>query len=307
METALPSTREQQLRADSALILLFLWLISTMGLWFFAFYSLPSEAPDWIRRAQVACFGSNESGLPGPAGWMLLVLSPLMLLGALCIALGTELRSAIDRLRTNPTTRFAAWLAAALVIVECYWVGSSIYSRLNLPSEDLAAVGAQQLPLGYPRGASPAPNFTLIDQFGAPQSLASLRGMPVLLSFVFAHCQTVCPTLVKTVEAAAGELPKGQVVSLFITLDPWRDTPAALPGLAQKWELPEGSYVLSGTPDEVNAVLDAYGVPRERDLKSGDVVHPALVHVIGPKGDLAYSFNAPPVAWLKEAVSRTLR
>ena len=62
--------------------------------------------------------------------------------------------------------------------------------------------------------------------------------------------------------------------------------------------------VLSGAIDEVERVLDAYEVPRERDEKTGDVVHPGLVHVLNPSGEIVYTFNNPPTKWLTSAVRK---
>ena len=46
--------------------------------------------------------------------------------------------------------------------------------------------------------AEPAPPFELVDQDGAPRSLASLRGKTVLLDFIYANCPGPCPILTGT-------------------------------------------------------------------------------------------------------------
>ena len=51
------------------------------------------------------------------------------------------------------------------------------------------------------------------------------------------------------------------------------------------------AYVLSGPVEEVQAVLDAWEVPRERAEQSGEVVHPALVYVVDADGSLAFATN----------------
>ena len=90
----------------------------------------------------------------------------------------------------------------------------------------------------------------------------------------------------------------------LVTLDPWRDTPAALPELSSRWSLPAGSKVLSGDPGAVCRLLDSLGVARERDLKNGDVSHVPLVMIVDARGRIAYRFNKPPVDWIVEAVRR---
>jgi cytochrome oxidase Cu insertion factor (SCO1/SenC/PrrC family) len=76
---------------------------------------------------------------------------------------------------------------------------------------------------------------------------------------------------------------------LIVTLDPWRDTPARLPALAQQWRLTGDDAVLSGEVAEVEAALDRWDVPRARDDASGRVDHPALVYLVDASGRIAYA------------------
>lgn len=286
--------------------LLVSWILATMGLWLFAFYEVPTEAPDWVRRAQIACFGSDESGLPAVSGWMLLVLSPAMFLAALVLALGDEVDGALRSVRTAGIIRrlLCAGLVVALV-TQAGWVANVVYTRQVLAAELVKVDLQEHLPSDYPRIAEKAPLFTLTDQHGKEISLATLTGKPVLITYVFAHCRSVCPALVTTVSGAARQLGESRVNALFITLDPWRDTPGALPGLAARWEMSEPHLsLLSGEPANVLTVLDEFKVPRQRDEGTGDVAHPALVHVLAPDGTIAYAFNNPSVPWLIEAVDR---
>lgn len=285
--------------------LLIAWWIATLSLWIFAFYEIPDGADDWIRRAQVACFGSDESGMPGAAGWMLLTLSPLALLGAIVLALGGDVRRFVVGLREAPFGRSLKVAIASVTIGVALWVGTSIEARLSQRSIIVLADVNQPLPQSYARGTKPAPDFRLINQHGVSTQLSSLRGRPVVLSFIFAHCQTVCPSIIKSIQRSTADLAPGSASVLFVTLDPWRDTPASLPRLASLWKMGPQMFVLSGSPAEVNAVLDAYEVPRTRNANNGDVVHPALVSVIDRNGALAYSFNNPSPEWLGEAIRRT--
>jgi cytochrome oxidase Cu insertion factor (SCO1/SenC/PrrC family) len=92
---------------------------------------------------------------------------------------------------------------------------------------------------------------------------------------------------------------------LLVSLDPWRDTPAALPAIAKSWRLPSHMRVLTARrPEHLLAAADAYGVPHERDPKTGDISHPALVFVVDGDGRLAYTFNNPSAAWVSEAIAR---
>lgn len=115
----------------------------------------------------------------------------------------------------------------------------------------------------------------------------------MLLTFAFGHCESVCPAVVHQAGEAVRVLKERQgeqAPTLWVvSLDPWRDTPSRLPQLHAQWMLPEGARALSGDPADVNAFLDALGVPRERDLTSGDIVHPTLLFLIDRAGRIAFA------------------
>jgi cytochrome oxidase Cu insertion factor (SCO1/SenC/PrrC family) len=46
--------------------------------------------------------------------------------------------------------------------------------------------------------------------------------------------------------------------------------------------------VLSGAPEVVERVLNAWRIPRARNERTGALSHPSLVYVIGPDGRIAY-------------------
>ena len=134
------------------------------------------------------------------------------------------------------------------------------------------------------RPGTPAPPLVLVDQHGARFDLASMRGTPVLVTFAFAHCEVVCPTVVQEVRAARRDAGAARMPMVIVTLDPWRDVPARLPHMARDWQLTEGDRVLSGTVEEVNAALDAWRVPRSRDTSTGEVAHATVVLVVDAQG-----------------------
>jgi cytochrome oxidase Cu insertion factor (SCO1/SenC/PrrC family) len=83
----------------------------------------------------------------------------------------------------------------------------------------------------------PAAEFALADHDGRPVSLRSYRGAPVLLFFGYTHCPDVCPlTLDKLTRALrTGGRRTRDVRILLVTLDPERDTPAALKAYAARF------------------------------------------------------------------------
>jgi protein SCO1/2 len=230
---------------------------------------------------------------------MLLVLAPTSFLVAILVLWGPELPASLRRAGRTVRGRGVFALIALVVIVEGGWVFRKIGAARAVTAWSGAQAIEVELPAEYPRNAAVAPGFHLVDQHGREVSLERFKGQPVVLTFVFAHCETLCPLIVETVK----RVTPGAV--LLITLDPWRDTPSTLPAIAARWALPENFHVLSSRrADEVLGVIEAYGVPVERNEKSGDIVHPALVFLIDAEGRLAYTFNNPSAAWIREGLAR---
>jgi protein SCO1/2 len=283
---------------------LLIWVAATLFWWAFAFAPLPSAPPPWLAAARAACFGASASGLPDAAGWMMLTLAPAMLLIAIVVLWGREVRSALAAtLRARPGRVLIAVLAL-VAGAQAAWVASRIVTAARIEGIAITPASASaRLAPDYPRQHLPAPDFALVDQHGVPLGPGALRGRPIVLTFVFAHCATLCPVVVETVkQATAGTDPP---VVLLVTLDPWRDTPSSLPALAKRWSLPPHAHILSAAraPD-VLAVAGAYAVPFERNETTGDIAHPPLVFVIDRDGRLAYTFNNPPVEWIAQALVR---
>jgi len=285
-----------------ALVLL-LWLASTLLWWAFAFTPLPSEPPEWLSAARHACFGSADNGLPATHGWMLLVLGPASFLLGIVALWGPELPAALARAVRGRAGQCVVAVLALAVAFEGAWVVRKIEAARAVSAWAQAIHDEGTLPADYPRQTAPAPEFALVDQHGATLSLGRLKGRPVVLTFVFAHCQTLCPLVVETLKQASQESDPTSV--LLVTLDPWRDTPSTLPGIASQWAVPGAFHVLSShRVDEVLRVSERYGVTFTRDERTGDIAHPGLVFLIDADGGLAYTFSNPSPAWVREGLRR---
>ena len=286
------------------LIFFYGWCVSTLFLWGLAFYEAPAATPDWLLRAQAACFGRTENGLPDSAGWMLLILGPATMLMSFLVAFGADLRASLRA----PTVVSCSilWVFASLAVLEGAWVVTRVAAAERVASASFAPLDSALFPADYPASREPAPGFTLLSQTGERISLERFHGRVVLLGFVFAHCQTVCPVLLRTLQNAHRELGARDFVLLLVTLDPRRDPPSALSSLAARYELGPEQYLLSGGVDEVEAMAAAYGVGAIRDQKTGDVSHPPLMYVLSPAGERGYALLNPPVSWVVEGARRLL-
>lgn len=258
-------------------------LVITAGWWALALWPLPEETPEWLVRARAACFGRTISGLPNGGGWMLLVGQPLGMLIVLFAVWGGAVTRGLEALRVR---RFGQVVLAATALMllagsvgAVNRVATATGDRFDLRGGDRAAPLVEE--------NRDAPEFGLVNQHGERVTIAQFRGEPLLVTFAFGHCATICPLIVKDMLAARRELGV-EIPAVVVTLDPWRDTPSRLPTIATAWQLPEGVHVLSGTVQEVEFALDRWKIPRVRNQSTGDIVHPAVTYIVAPNGRLAY-------------------
>lgn len=114
------------------------------------------------------------------------------------------------------------------------------------------ANGPAAVPIGGP--------IRLTDQNGKPFDSASLAGKPYAVFFGFTHCPDACPTTLSEMartEDEIGEPAKG-FTTLFVTVDPERDTPPVLKEYVSNFG--GNTIALSGTPEQVAEVAKAYRV-----------------------------------------------
>ena len=111
-----------------------------------------------------------------------------------------------------------------------------------------------------------------------------------MVTFAFAHCETVCPLIVREAVRAQEVLADLDPVLVVVTLDPWRDTPARLGYAARHWGLDRrNGHALSGSVQEVTAALDRWAVGRARNASTGEITHAPLVYLVDREGIITYS------------------
>ena len=205
------------------------WLVITVAWWALAFVQLP-DPPVWLAQTREVCFGTLPNGLPDTWGWGSLIVSPLAVLAILLGVWGSDLRAALDRLTDTKAGMLAVIVMAAVPLLGVHWVVMRVVEARAVDAALDAPIDSDPLSADYPRGSEPAPELGLVDQTGSIVTTESLRGQPVLVTFAYGHCKTICPVVVNIVREAALELDDVPVV--VVSLDPWRDTPSSLPTLA---------------------------------------------------------------------------
>ena len=111
-----------------------------------------------------------------------------------------------------------------------------------------------------------APDFELTDQDGKRVSMRALRGRPVIVTFLYTHCEDTCPLQAQTVRGALDELGH-DVPALAIAVDPPNDTPrSARKFLAEQRASGRLDFVL-GTRAELRPVWDGFGRIQPQSVK----------------------------------------
>jgi cytochrome oxidase Cu insertion factor (SCO1/SenC/PrrC family) len=262
-------------------------IVATSAMWcWLALWPAGAGDPEWILRARAACFGAAPGGLPDAGGWILLVGEPVGMVAALLAIWGRSLRADVQRLRGDPLWRALATGLAVAAVVGAVVLGvrtTRAYAAMRAPVVSGPGVGALL--------DADAPAIILTDQHGRRVSFADFRGHPVLITFAFGHCTTVCPVLVRDLLIARNTAHRSDVGLAVVTLDPWRDTPDRLPTIASHWNLGPDDRVLSGGEAEVNAALDALGIGRQRNETTGDIVHVGNVLYLNERGKIAWRLD----------------
>jgi len=169
-------------------------------------------------------------------------------------------------------TAFAASLVVGLLIM--FWAMGGV-SKVAQP----AAIGGP---------------FQLTDQNGKAVTDKSLKGKPTLIFFGYTHCPDVCPTSLFEISEVLRAMGRDadKVNAIFISVDPERDTPAAMKDYLSSFDPHlEG---LSGDPAETAKVITSYRVYAKKvATKDGDYTmdHTALIYLMDRDGRFVSPFN----------------
>lgn len=168
----------------------------------------------------------------------------------------------------------------------------SRWRRVRAVAALLAAVAAGSC-------APPAPtiggDFALTDHTGARFELQSQRGKLLLVFFGYTMCPDVCPTTLSKLSAVMRRLgdAKGDVRTLYISVDPERDTPEVLKADLALFQL--DAVGLTGTRAEVDAVVKLFGasyeiVPTPESAGRYSVSHSTTLYLLDREGRVRQTF-----------------
>ncbi len=138
-------------------------------------------------------------------------------------------------------------------------------------------------------------DFTLTDHHRARFELTALRGKVVVLFFGYTMCPDVCPTTLSKLSTVVSRLgPDGaRVKTLYVTVDPERDTPEVLKADLELFSL--DALGLTGTREEIDQVVAMYGasykiVPTPESAGKYAVTHSTSLYVLDGDGKVRLTF-----------------
>ncbi|MFZ4603049.1 MAG: SCO family protein [Caulobacterales bacterium] len=192
----------------------------------------------------------------------------------------------------------AATLALATIVAACGPAAKS--SSDEAKPAAAASATATTIPADVlARLGKDLDDVALTDQSGAAVAWKDLNGAPRAVFFGFTHCPEICPSTMAALQAAkdaAGPTAAGLRID-FVSIDPSRDTPAALKAYFASFG--PGVRGLTGSDEAIAQVAKSFRAAyRKSDLGGGDYTmdHTTLVYLLDASGavrDVA-AYNAPP-------------
>lgn len=252
---------------------------------------------------RIWCFGYNPAtGRMEPAYVVLMFVNPMMLAGLVAAVWSQEIKRGLREQRRAVLSVAGAGGVAILVATS----GLLLFDIDNTPTE--MPFPAEQLRTSYP-----VPEFALIDHNGTPIVDDTFAGDVIMITSIYSCCPDACPLILQQAQrVVAGIDPelRRDLHVYGITMDPERDTPESLAGMARVHGVdPDVFHLLSGAATTVNPVLDRLGFERRVDPETGMIDHASLFLLVDRQGRIAYRLTVGDTQeeWLSTALNMLLR
>lgn len=137
--------------------------------------------------------------------------------------------------------------------------------------------------------------FSMTDHTGTRVTDATYRGRYMLMFFGFTYCPDVCPTELQVMAQALDYLgPQAEeIVPIFVTVDPERDTPAVLKAYVENFS--PRLVGLTGTAQDIAAMAKAYRVyyakAGKTDTPDYTMDHTSIIYFMGRDGQFLKHFT----------------
>jgi protein SCO1 len=152
----------------------------------------------------------------------------------------------------NPRLLLALFLTGLLAI------GAAAYAIVEgedeSPDVTYEGFAGSMLPKGVR-----APAFELTDERDEPIAMSDFRGEPVIVTFLYTHCDDTCPAAAQQVKGALDDLGH-DVPALAIAVEPPRDTPDSARAFLSKQRMLGRMRFVLGTRAELQPLWRGYAI-----------------------------------------------
>ena len=214
--------------------------------------------------------------------------------------------------RPHPLVRYR-WALWALLLFSGAGIGAALFAlRSTSPAPSaLSSFVAGGPDVSWPARAHRAPGFRLIDQAGAPVSLAALRGRPVIVTFIDPLCRNLCPLEAKVLNDVVHRMPNTAVLAVSVNV--YGNARANLLQDVRKWQLvPQWRWAVGGDAQLARVWKDyEVQVLDQRKTIAGvtvhNIVHTEAAYLVDASGYqralYLYPFHAADVERTLRAIS----
>jgi len=181
----------------------------------------------------------------------------------------------------------AAFIATSALVIIAGAVWGIRFFTMSRNQAATQSTNPSNYPIGgFPMAGNLAPDFTLVDQFGHPFTLSSLRGHEVALAFIDARCKTLCPLtaqLMYDARVQLGSSAAGQIELVAVNANP---TATSIHDV-QSWSINHGMLhqwlFLTGATQQLQSVYHMYNVYVQ--VNSNELVeHDPILFIIDANG-----------------------
>jgi cytochrome oxidase Cu insertion factor (SCO1/SenC/PrrC family) len=213
--------------------------------------------------------------------------------------------------RGNSLTRLRLLLWTAVLLLAVIAVALFLALRSSRETAQPAPPQSAGPAATWAAGERPAPAFDLLDEQGSPLSLTSLRGRPVIVTFIDPLCRDYCPIEAQRLNDVASAFPQGSKPAVVaVSVNVYGNARANLRQDERKWKLgPQWRWAV-GAPASLGRVWADYHVQVLADSKTvagvtvHRIAHTEAAYVIDANGDERALFLWP---YRARDVVRTLR
>lgn len=196
----------------------------------------------------------------------------------------------MNKLRTT-VLMLAAIAFAGTALVGGMYAANTLMSPATLENQDLGAT--------YLEGGREITDFELVDHTGERFGNDDLQGQWTLMFFGFTHCPDICPMTLAELSRVHTMLEEdgkgGNVRTVFVTVDPARDTPERLEAYVTNFH--DDFRGVTGPLDKIDVLARDMGIAHIRHDDDDDmdymVDHGASVLLVNPDGRFQAMFGSP--------------